>query len=308
MEALVLLGMFAIVIGIIMLIVNAIRRRRLQTGGIVIVVGLAALIIGASLPESTEQSPESTQAPASTTSPSPAPEPQETPMITTHPLESAPTAILTSTTVPSGTLSPPLDQTQTSNIRDYIEPTNSLVRDTAISVVQKAPQGVFSNSDEWKIWQINYWVANNISYVSDPKGQEYFAYANETLETKGGDCDDIAILMASMYESIGLDSAIANIDTDDNGKSDHMTCLVYYSKDSASFIDEEKTIMNAAGIASPTGKIWLKYIDAVTSKLLSKYSIGIWIIADPPMAEVKDMVGYITHKPYNLKSVIDVGN
>jgi tetratricopeptide (TPR) repeat protein len=47
-------------------------------------------------------------------------------------------------------------------------------------------------------------------YVPDPRGLDYFSYANESLVTGdgtnyvgGGDCDDFAILMASLVESIG---------------------------------------------------------------------------------------------------------
>jgi hypothetical protein len=110
-----------------------------------------------------------------------------------------------------------------------------------------------------------------------------------------------------MYESIGLDAAIAEIDTDDDGKSDHMTCIVYYSGSADSFLEEEKKIMESAGVVSPTSEIRFKYLEAGKSGLLLKYSTGIWIIADPALAEVKDMVGYVTHTPYRLSIMIDVG-
>jgi len=69
-------------------------------------------------------------------------------------------------------------------IADCVEPMNPSVRNKAASVVAEAPSGIDTNSEEWKIWQINYWVSQNISRVSDPKGQEYLAYAHETLDTK----------------------------------------------------------------------------------------------------------------------------
>jgi hypothetical protein len=49
-------------------------------------------------------------------------------------------------------------------------------------------------------------------YIADPRCKDYFQYANETLQhgkkskptcAGAGDCDDFAILMASMVESIG---------------------------------------------------------------------------------------------------------
>jgi transglutaminase-like putative cysteine protease len=47
-------------------------------------------------------------------------------------------------------------------------------------------------------------------YVRDPRGIDYFSYANQTLKNGyrancvgGGDCDDFAILMAALIESVG---------------------------------------------------------------------------------------------------------
>jgi predicted transglutaminase-like cysteine proteinase len=208
------------------------------------------------------------------------------------------------TTGPSR-LPQPSEQKPIMKISEYVESTNPIVRDTAVSAVQHSPRGIEADSEVWKIWQINYWVANNISYVSDPRGHDYSAYAHETLQTRGGDCDDFAILLASMYESVGLDAAIANIDTDDDWKADHMTCLVYYSKDGDSFIDEEKIILKILGLSRA---LRVYYFEPAGSKLLpEKYTTGMWIVADPTMAVVKDAVGYINHRPYQATSVIDVG-
>ena len=40
---------------------------------------------------------------------------------------------------------------------------------------------------------------------------------------------------------------------------------------------------------------------------LGKYHHGIWIIADPLMADVSGMVGSITEEPYETIEIIDVG-
>jgi hypothetical protein len=109
----------------------------------------------------------------------------------------------------------------------FIQPAEPVVRGTAVSAVSDCPDDIDANSDVWKIWQINRWVALNVSYVSDPLGHNYYAYARETLDAGGGDCDDFAILLASMYESVGLDAAIASIDTVGDSITDHMACLVY---------------------------------------------------------------------------------
>lgn len=207
---------------------------------------------------------------------------------------------------PASSLPQPLPQPRTDNVSDYIESTNPLVRDTAVLAVQSSPADIEVNSEIWKIWKINYWVANNISYVSDPKGHNYFAYAHETLQARGGDCDDFSILLASMYEAVGLDAAIASIDTDDDVKPDHMSCLVYYPEDGDTFIEEEMIILEMVGLDTQVRVI---YFDPAKSKLLpEKYTTGVWIVADPTMAMDKDKVGYVIHKPYKATLVIDVGS
>ncbi|MCX6678341.1 MAG: tetratricopeptide repeat protein [Methanothrix sp.] len=93
-----------------------------------------------------------------------------------------------------------------------VEPDNSRVRDEAVVLALKYP-------GEKTIEQIasiyNYLKKGDGSkkgwgYVSDPRGIDYFMFANQTLKNGdrancvgGGDCDDFAILMSALIESIG---------------------------------------------------------------------------------------------------------
>jgi transglutaminase-like putative cysteine protease len=192
------------------------------------------------------------------------------------------------------------------DVEHFVQPADPLVRDVAVSAVRDCPPDIEANDEIWKIWQINRWVALNISYVSDPLRHNYFAYARETIDAGGGDCDDFAILLASMYESVGLDAAIASIDTVGDRKTDHMTCLVYYPGEGEMFVDEEKEILGKMGMSIDVRVICF---DTANSRLLPpKYTGGVWIVTDPTMAVVKEKVGYVAHKPYQAILVIDVGN
>ena len=201
-----------------------------------------------------------------------------------------------------------LKSSEIRTVTDCVLPLNVKVRDTAVSAVAGVPSGISADSAAWKIWRVHQWISDNIAYVSDPKGHEYLAYADETLETRAGDCDDFSTLLASMYESLGLDAAVSYIDTDKDGQSDHMTCLVYWANDADSFLDEEKTILRRLRIKVPDGQVIIRFFD--TANLypeLGKYHDGIWIIADPLMVDVSGMVGYITKEPYEIIEIIDVG-
>lgn len=195
------------------------------------------------------------------------------------------------------------------NIKDCVEIRRPIIRDIAVSIVSKPPSGIYSDNETWKIWEINYWVAHNINYVSDPKGQDYFALASETMLIHAGDCEDQAVLLASMYEAVGLDACLGLVTTVETKRINHMACLVYYSKDSKSFLNEEKIIMDKLSLRSPTGEFGVAYFPAVTIEKLQKYNSGIWIIIDPLSGLVRDIPGYITEDmTYSAVDIIDVGH
>ncbi len=194
------------------------------------------------------------------------------------------------------------------NPQSCVEPFNPLIRDISVVQVTNSPSGISSDSISWKIWKINYWVAHNINYVSDPIEQDYFALASETILTRGGDCEDYAILLASMYESVGLDACLATIDTNEDKKPDHLSCLVYYPNTPADFLDDEKSIMKKLHLKSPTDTIGISHFKSDNFHKFPKYSSGIWIIIDPLAGRVIDIPGYIEEElSYGALRVIDVG-
>jgi hypothetical protein len=93
-----------------------------------------------------------------------------------------------------------------------VEPDNSRVNDEAVVLALKYPgdltidqiasiYGYLKNGDgERRGW----------GYVRDPRGIDYLRYANASLKlgdrancVGGGDCDDFAILMSALIESVG---------------------------------------------------------------------------------------------------------
>ena len=148
-------------------------------------------------------------------------------------------------------------------------------------------------------------IVKNINYVSDPNSVDYYALASETMLTRAGDCDDYAILIASMYEAVGLDAFITFIDADNDNIIDHMACLVHYSKDADSFIEEEKVILKALLLRSPTGEL---VVLTTSGTGLEKYDSGIWIVIDPLQSFIGDAPGFVKSKSYTTKVVLDVGN
>ncbi len=95
-------------------------------------------------------------------------------------------------------------------LNSKVEPDNQRVRKEALRLALKYPgdhtidqicsiYGYLKSGDDLK---------KGWGYVPDPRGLDYFSYANESLGAGedyvgGGDCDDFAILMAALVESIG---------------------------------------------------------------------------------------------------------
>ena len=50
-----------------------------------------------------------------------------------------------------------------------------------------------------------------LTYTSDPRASaEYVQYPKQTLELKGGDCDDLSVCYSSLLESIGIETALVD--------------------------------------------------------------------------------------------------
>lgn len=92
---------------------------------------------------------------------------------------------------------------------DIVDPLDPSVRELASSLAKKYP-------GEYNIYQVCAifdHIKENIQYVSDPRGTDQWSAPGETLKIGAGDCDDYAILLASMIESIGGTTRIYMTDT-----------------------------------------------------------------------------------------------
>ncbi|MFC2082853.1 PKD domain-containing protein [Candidatus Bipolaricaulota bacterium] len=69
-----------------------------------------------------------------------------------------------------------------------------------------------------------------IDYTYDPAWQEYPRYPIETLVDEAGDCEDTAILYASLVRTLGAGAMLVAVDTNHDGTVDHMIALVPVSQ------------------------------------------------------------------------------
>jgi len=84
-------------------------------------------------------------------------------------------------------------------VNDLVDPTDPKVREVAVQIAKEYP-GTYN---VYQLCALFDYVSNNIEYVSDPRGAEYWAKPSETLTSGAGDCEDHAILVASLIEAVG---------------------------------------------------------------------------------------------------------
>lgn len=107
------------------------------------------------------------------------------------------------------------------NYRAYVDPNS--VRNIAVQVVSP-----YAGGEREKIHQaaaLFEHVKSRVSYVSDPismsggrkKDGDYLAAPADTLQIGGGDCDDQALLMASLLSAVGLENRMLFVDSPNNG-------------------------------------------------------------------------------------------
>jgi len=101
-------------------------------------------------------------------------------------------------------------------VNDLVNPTDPKVREVAVQIAKAHP----GKYNVYQLCALFDYVSNNIEYVSDPRGTDYWAKPSETLTIGAGDCDDHAILMASLIEAIGGTTRIYLTE-------DHMFAAVY---------------------------------------------------------------------------------
>lgn len=206
------------------------------------------------------------------------------------------------------------------NMQIWKEKFNSVapeVRELSISIVKNAPDGILPDSPAWKVYSLLMYTAENIVYISDPHGIDQITSPPYTLQIKAGDCEDISLLLATMYESVGLDSALLWVDVDGDTRLDHMGTIVYVPNEASEFLDEIVTIRKKSEDWNETKgwkgtiKEWFglspsagfNYFPATSVWWPHKdYQKGAWIIADPLFTSFVKPI----EAKYNILLITDV--
>lgn len=115
-----------------------------------------------------------------------------------------------------------------------MDSSNPIVRNAAARVAA-GEQGSFSVEQVAAVWSH---VRAHWRYVNDPQGSEYFAHASETIDNDYvGDCDDFAIVVASMLTAIGGRTRLVMMSGPEGGHAYPEVCLDAEAEDVRARLD-----------------------------------------------------------------------
>jgi hypothetical protein len=115
-------------------------------------------------------------------------------------------------------------------IKNAMDYSNPVTRDYALTLIPKSHSGSYSIAQICDLWQAAY---KKWTYVDDPNGVDYYSPASRTIQLgMKGDCDDFAITVGSLIQSIGGSSRIV---TAYNVKSGHAYPEVLVATSEAKF-------------------------------------------------------------------------
>lgn len=98
------------------------------------------------------------------------------------------------------------EDTRAAAIRAAMDSQNPVTRDFAVSLIRPEHGGIFRMSQICDLYDA---VFARWTYIEDPAGSDYYSPASRTIALGlKGDCDDFAILLAAMIESVGGDARV----------------------------------------------------------------------------------------------------
>jgi hypothetical protein len=145
------------------------------------------------------------------------------------------------------------------NNKDYYNRVNSRINFTAVEDVVGEIQAAYPGAyNSLQIAQAYEWVYSNIKYAEDSDG-DYWQSTTETLSLGEGDCEDHAILMASIIGALGGNARV-------NVISEHAFPTVYVGNDS-SYLVPLRTSLNS-------------YYGTEFQICFLQDSLGFWLVVD----------------------------
>jgi hypothetical protein len=116
----------------------------------------------------------------------------------------------------------------------------------------------------------------NLVYTSDPRATaEYVQFPKQTLELKGGDCDDLSVAFSSLLESVGIQTAL--VDYKEDGGIRHVNILfnTNLSPKQTKLITENDSKIFVRQSAQGKDEVWIPIETTSLTNFDQAWNIGV---------------------------------
>jgi hypothetical protein len=121
------------------------------------------------------------------------------------------------------------------------------VRILAQQLVQSCPE----NDKHCEAATLHAYVRDAVRYVADIRNKETIQFPEQTLQLRSGDCDDKALLLATLLESIGFSTRFCAVKTDGSPIYSHVLTQVLIPREG--WISAEVIPIDGAQAKAPLG-------------------------------------------------------
>jgi transglutaminase-like putative cysteine protease len=129
--------------------------------------------------------------------------------------------------------------------------TNPVIRQTAARAIASAPE----KDDLAEAAALQDWVRTNIRYTGDVLDVETIQTPDYTLQEGYGDCDDQAILLATMLLAVGIPAAYCAVGVD-NQPFSHVMAYAGLRGYTPPYVSLETTLTTDPDTGAPIGPGW----------------------------------------------------
>lgn len=130
-------------------------------------------------------------------------------------------------------------------------------------------------SDFYKAKIIYNSFSKHLTYTADPRASaEYVQFPRETIELKGGDCDDLSVCYSALLESIGIETALIDYKSDNSVRHVSVMFNTRLSPQSAYLITENDTKYFIRKNETGIDELWIPVETTELSNFENSWSIG----------------------------------
>jgi len=126
--------------------------------------------------------------------------------------------------------------------------------------------------------ELSRWMSANLTYQAEGPGEDNWQSPEETLNNKGGDCEDFAILVQKVLKDLNIDSQLVYVGLPTMG---HMTCFYRTSTGKLAFFSNQYLYTTNYYSVREVLDVWFPdWTRAANSEVGKKYSN--WIFNEKP--------------------------